>query len=184
MSDIINAMRTEHMNLLRLLHLLEKQMQAFSRGDKADFSLIMDLLDYLGNYFERLHHPKEDAMMDRLGERLPELASQLLQMKEEHEHLAGLLHRFSATMDDIVMGSDMMPRDSIAAMAVELVNLNREHIKHEEQLIFPKALASLREKDWQEIDAAAPDARDPLFGSEVQEQYQNLFRNLVNPAHG
>lgn len=183
MSDIIHAMRTEHMNLLRLLHLLEQQMQSFSRGDTADFELIGELLDYLGNYFERLHHPKEEAMMDRLGERVPELATQLAQMKDEHEHLAGLLHRFTATMDDIVMGSDLMSRDGVTTMAEELVNLNREHIKHEEQLVFPRALASLRERDWQEIESVAPEARDPLFGNEVQEQYQNLFRNLLNQPH-
>lgn len=182
MSDTIQTMRTEHMNLLRLLHLLEREMGVFARGDKADFELITDMLDYVGNYFERIHHPKEEAMVEHLRERAPDLEPQLTGMKQEHERLGELLHRFRATVDDIVMGSDMMPREAINDMATQLITLNREHIKHEEQFIFPRALAKLREKDWLLIAAGSPESTDPLFGAEVQDQYRDLLKRLLSPG--
>lgn len=175
-------MRTEHQNLLKLLHSLQTQMGVFAEGQKPNFDLVQDILDYITNFFERFHHGKEEIMLLKLQQRLPDLESGLSETRQEHEQLSKLTHELVATIDDIVVDSNLISRESVAKLATDFINSNREHIKHEEQFIFPLALNQLKEKDWRDIAASIPASDDPLFGKEVQQQYQTLYRTIIEQS--
>ncbi len=180
MADTITGMRTEHTNLLKLLYVLQRQAEIFASGAKPAFDLMQDILDYLTNYFERVHHSKEEAMMSRLATLTSDAAQPVSRIRDEHEKISKLAHTLAGNLDNIIIGSDMTPRDTVVNMIMDFVNFNREHVRHEEQFVFPLAMQHLRESDWQEIEKSVPADDDPLFGEEVKSQYQNLYRSIVD----
>jgi len=179
MTDTITGMRTEHTNLLKLLYVLQRQMEIFAAGANPGFDLMQDILDYNTNYFERVHHSKEETMMAHLARQAHELQPDIARIHEEHEQISQLTHKLTGTLDDIIIGSSMTPRESVVNMIQEFINLNREHIRHEEQVIFPAAIKNLKDKHWQEIEESVPADDDPLFGKEVKDQYQNLYQSIM-----
>ncbi len=184
MADTITGMRTEHTNLLKLLYVLQRQVEIFAAGANPGFDIMQEILDYNSNFFERVHHSKEESMMAHLGQHLADLDQEIARIRAEHEKISQLTHTLTGTLDDIIIGASMTPRESVVNMIMEYVNLNREHIRHEEQAIFPLALKHLKEQDWLDIEEAVPADDDPLFGKEVKDQYQNLYRSIMDANTG
>ena len=55
-------------------------------------------------------------------------------------------------------------------------------MRTEEDKLIPLARDHLTEEDWKEIDAAFTGHSDPLFGATVKDEYEKLFRQIVNLA--
>ena len=51
----------EHVNFARLLNVLEQQLQAFHQDEHPDYALMLDICDYLQNFPDVYHHPREDV---------------------------------------------------------------------------------------------------------------------------
>jgi hypothetical protein len=49
----------------------------------------------------------------------------------------------------------------------------------EEEQVFPLAESRLTAADWQEIDTAFADHRDPLIGVDAKREYEDLLRRIV-----
>ena len=56
----------------------------------------------------------------------------------------------------------------------------RDHAHMEEREILPRAREVLTESDWEEIDAAFGENRDPMFGDQWSDEFSTLFNKLVN----
>ena len=50
----------------------------------------------------------------------------------------------------------------------------------EEDEILPRAREALKAADWEAIDAAFGENRDPMFGAEWENEFSALFKKLVN----
>ena len=77
MSAIIEQLNQEHANMSRILDLLEHEIEAFGRGEVADFHLVQEIMDYCLDYPEACHHPKEDAIYAVMIDRRPNLADEI-----------------------------------------------------------------------------------------------------------
>ena len=71
MSASIAFWRAEHTGFAHLLDLLEKKLVAFHTGERPDYDLMLDILQYLGHFPDRYHHPREDIAFDCLVKREP-----------------------------------------------------------------------------------------------------------------
>jgi hemerythrin-like domain-containing protein len=58
----------------------------------------------------------------------------------------------------------------------------RDHMRKEEELLFPLALELLTEGDWAAIDRAFEANRDPLAGSRDTRNFDKLFERIVELA--
>ena len=72
MPDTLFLLRLEHGNLSKLLGLIENQVAAADAGMPMDEQLLSLASEYFYDYPDRCHHPKEDLVYRRLGERDPE----------------------------------------------------------------------------------------------------------------
>jgi hemerythrin-like domain-containing protein len=79
--DPVKAWHGEHQYFRRLLTLLQKQLDVFHGGESPNYELMMDIVSYLREYSDRLHHPREDVAFERLAQRAPELALPLARLK-------------------------------------------------------------------------------------------------------
>jgi len=177
MSRVMEQLRADHVNMARLLSLFDLQIRVFDQAGAPDFELMTDILDYALNYPELCHHPKEDLVYRRLMERDPASSAVVLDLLEEHRKLTLLTKELDDLLARIALDGEL-PRERLGALGREYVAVNRRHIEREETIVFPLAEKALRDQDWDEIQAVLS-GDDPLFGTEVADQYLALYQSIV-----
>lgn len=181
-----SIIRNEHRSLTAVLRSLQRLAHDAARGDvEPDFDLLAIILDYIEVFPDRLHHPKEDehlfrALRQRLGgaggasEALDELAA-------EHHRTDELTRGLRRHLLRARVGG-RAARALLAAAVDEYADFHWKHMRKEEDVVMPLAEALLTEADWQAIDAAFLAHDDPLFGPEPRQEFERLFRLILNRA--
>jgi len=175
MAETIALWHAEHVNFSRLLDLLEAQVASFHEGESPDYDLLLDIVEYLREYPDHYHHPREDVAFARLIEHDPKLRLPINRLLQEHRVIAAAGHELQTRLNEIVDGA-MVPRASVEAAAVTYLAYYRHHLATEEREILPRAAALLTPQDWAAVDSAAPVGPDPLFGAAPEERYRALYR--------
>ncbi len=170
MSKIMDLLHDEHVGVAMLMKILDQQVEAFADGDPPDYELMHEVMDYMVNYPDRYHHPKEDLVFARLQARDPSLGPAVLDLKEEH----GLLHDKGKKLLenlDLIANDFMVSRETTVSMSSEYERLLMRHMTREETMVFPSARKKLLADDWAELDEIAESQHDPVFGEVVETEY-------------
>lgn len=181
MAEALTVWHTEHLNFAQLLDILEEQLSAFRRGEDPDYALMGNILYYMRNFSDRVHHPREDVAYARLAERDPGTQLVVNRLLQEHRVIAtageDLLNRLNEAA-----GDEVISRASLEAAAATYLVYYRHHISTEERDVMHRAAQVLTEQDWAEVDATVPTRPDPLFGADVLERFETLRRQIVQEA--
>ena len=147
-----------------------------------DFRLLEAMLDYIADFSERFHHPKEDAyLFARLGARNPGAVALIDRLQREHQSGAAKLSALRQALARYrEAGSSAFP--VFAAQVAQYAAFHWDHMRVEEDELLPLARVHLTDADWATVDAAFLGHTDPLFGAERTEAYQDLFDRIVNLA--
>jgi hemerythrin-like domain-containing protein len=155
MTDPVDLWHEEHAYFNRLLEQLRRELDVFHRGERPNYELMQDIVRYLREYGDAVHHPREDAAFERLARRLPELELTLVRLHQEHRVIAHAGETLQRHIDAILEGA-LEPRGELeAALATYLVYYGN-HIAREEEEILGRAAGELDAADWQAVKAAAP----------------------------
>jgi hemerythrin-like domain-containing protein len=177
MADPLAVWHAEHINFARLLDLLEEQVGAFHRGESVNYSLMSDILYYMRNFSDRVHHPREDVAYARLVDRDPDIGLVVNRLVQEHRVIATageeLLNRVNEAAGDV-----LTPRAVLEAATATYLVYYRHHIFAEERDVMPRAAQMLTEQDWAAVAATVPASPDPLFGDSVLERFGALRRHI------
>jgi hemerythrin-like domain-containing protein len=179
--DPVKAWRGEHDYFRRLLALLEKQLDVFHGGERPNYELMLDIVSYLREYSDKVHHPREDAAFTRLAQKAPELALPLERLKQEHRVIANAGEALRELLTEI-LGDAVIPRAEVEMAAATYLVYYSNHIAKEEEEVIAHAARVLRPEDWAAVQAAAPSVRDPLFGDEPEERFRSLRRQIALEA--
>ncbi|MFQ5763893.1 MAG: hemerythrin domain-containing protein [Rhodospirillales bacterium] len=179
MPKILDELREDHKNLVRLFDLLGRELKVFKDGGQPDYGLVEHILDYCLNYPDLCHHPKEDLIFEKLQARDPAAAGVIGNLHQEHERLSKLTWRFAAAVGN-VLEDEHLPREWFLDVANDFLNFSRNHMQMEEVLFFPAARKNLTADDWAALDAAAEKVPDPLFGDDRSEKYRDLYREIMD----
>ena len=177
MSDALDLLRLEHSNIDRLLTLIERELDRFAAGERADYELLDLLLDYFRMFPDTYHHPKEDAILEKLRVRDLTAALSFETLDSEHKLMADETSRFADAIR-MVESEAQVSRDSLLETGRAFVGLYRRHMAFEEEAFFPAAQQALSASDWQEIDDRLNQPDDPLFGAAAVEAFRRL-RDLL-----
>jgi hemerythrin-like domain-containing protein len=179
----LDVIHNEHQALaamLRSMHLLVAQAQR--EGHDPDFSVLRAMLFYVDEFPERLHHPKESALLfPALRQRCPELRGTLDRLEADHGHgevaIRALAHALLAWE---VLGA---PRRQPFVDALDrYIDGYLSHMAAEEQEVLPAAKRHLTDADWAALDAAFAANRDPLTGHPAEATFQPLFQKILRTA--
>lgn len=181
MTDILSLLRDEHGNMTKLLAVLRHQIEAFKAGKTPDYQLLQSILEYSLEYSNLYHHPKEDLVFARLRERIPAMINTVNDLEEEHRKLAARTRQFAEAINNICAGAEV-PRERIMQMAEDFLNASENHMKMEDETIFPIAEKYLKEEDWVAIAEEAADREDPLFGPQVESMYRPLHEEIARES--
>ncbi len=178
MAHIIQQLQKDHLNVARLLDLLEAQIGTLNHGGTPDYLLMFDVMCYMRHYPDLFHHPKEDLVFEKLKERDANACPIVDNLMEEHKALAEKGVQFFESLQTIVSES-MVPRETLESQGRGYIAFLRSHMDKEEDQAFPLASKVLREEDWAEIDTAMESKADPVFGKVVGGKYRALYDFLT-----
>lgn len=172
---ILDKLKRDHVNLVRLLDLLTKELDALCAGEESNFDLKIELLDYIEHYAEQVHHPTEDLLYQAVLPHIDGKNTLLQRLNREHGELVGMARRFRETLEGIVQG-EVLSREEVETRGREFVALQRQHMKLEDDEVFPLLEDHLTEDQWERLDAKVPKEEDPVFTW----QNYNRFRSLID----
>lgn len=183
MVDQITQWHIEHVQFSRLLDVLEAQVAAFHGGGRPNFGLMYDIVVYLRDYGDRVHHRREDAAFACLVERDPALRLPINRLLQEHCVIAAAGEDLVAQLE-IVRLDAVVLRPAIEAAAAQYLAPYRHHLATEEREILPRAQRLLSAQDWSLVAASVPTPADPLFGDPPSAACSELRDALAKRARG
>jgi len=176
----INIIKSEHQNLAAVLYSMERLVADIEAGKQPDFVVFHGLFTYLDRFLDRYHHPKENEFLfPRLLQRAPDCAALVQQLGQQHRDGA----RMFVDMLKALSAFEFCGASEIAGFSAAVrayCHFEREHAVLEEREVLPRAQQFLNAADWDEIDAAFGENRDPMFGDKWNDEFSALFGKLVN----
>ena len=175
----IAIIEDEHRAITAVIEGLRHVVAEIVAGRMApDHKLLGALFHYIGEFPERLHHPKEDAyLFARLRERRPDAAPMLAGLEREHaigrERFVELKAAWERFRDDPAKLPDFADR------VERYAHFHWLHMRKEEDDVLPLARNALTAEDWAAIDAAFASNDDPIVGVPASKAFRELFRRLV-----
>ncbi|KAB2967692.1 ATP-binding cassette domain-containing protein [Zoogloea sp.] len=176
--EALRVITEEHQNLWRIAITLDLMADELDAGSTAEPAFYSSVFDYLEQFVDRVHHPKEDDFLfPVLRQRSTEAAAVLDRLQAEHRHgharLDALRQALAASAVDAAGR-----RDFAAALRGYTQGL-KGHIRSEETDVIPLARQVLTGDDWAAIDRAFLDNKDPAFGGDARAEFRELFHRIA-----
>jgi len=169
----------DHSNMWRLATTIDHVAEDMEGGAQVEVEFFNSALDYIEQFVDRSHHPKEDDFLFRLLRLRSTEAASILDTLQQ-EHLEGPQNIFKLRDQLQQAGSGTLaPKHLAAALKVYTTNL-KNHIRTEENMVMPLARKALNPEDWAEIDRAFLDNNDPLFGEKSKAEFRELFHRVAS----
>lgn len=180
MTRVCAIIKDEHRAIAVVSYGMRMLAGALREGEPADVSLLESMLNYLGEFPAKLHHPKEDAYLFAALQRRtsaldPTIADLQRQHRESDGHLSGVREALARYVSAPESEADAF---SFVIDAFAMGQL--KHIAIEEQEIIPGARAHLQEEDWKELSAAFGRNGDPRFNKGEREFYRRIYSRIAN----
>ena len=175
---ILSKLHQDHINLNRLLEMLTHKVERLREGSHPDFSLMADVVGYVGTYADEYHHPQEDIMYEHFRGRDSELDKGFDQCEAEHLKLRQLSQALVESIDSVLHDA-VIPMDRFTDQLDAFVRAECEHLDFEEQKLFPGIRELAGDPDWALLDEKIPLPDDPLFGEKQASEYRDLYRALM-----
>ena len=179
----LDVIQDEHRALSAMLRSMSLLVtQAKREGHPPDFAVLRAMLFYVDEFPERLHHPKESALLfPRLRQHCPALAGTLDRLDAEHARGEAAVRQLAhALLAYEVLGA---ARQTDFEQAMErYINGYLHHMAVEEAEVLPAARRTLADADWAVLDSAFATNRDPLTGHAADEVFKPLFRKILMTA--
>lgn len=177
----------EHLALGAVLYSLRAHARRMRHDNgiddaRPDVRLLHAMLDYIVEYPERWHHPKESRLLfPILLQRHPQAGKLVAELEAEHERGARLIDALEATLARVEEG-EAPARDLFIDAVEQYADFQWMHIRKEEDQLLPLAGRVLIEQDWQRIARAFEENDNPLFGIKPRDEAERLYRAILNLA--
>ena len=182
MHRILEQLHRDHLRLTQLLDLMERQLDLFHEGEEPEFELLIDMLDYLENYADCVHHRAEDFIFDAYGADHPEHRAVIDELESQHHTLSEMTRKFRHALEGIMQGA-VQRRDEVERLGRDYLSLQRQHLETEEQGLFPALEGAISDRLLDDLESKLPDRGDPLFDERVKDHYRMLYRYLSKTGH-
>ncbi len=178
MSDIMTALHQDHIHFSRLLSLLREDLEQLHAEERPDYQMMLDMVDYLANYADLYHHPKEDILYQFHLSRSSQAQEPIIELMEQHQELKRMTTRLHDAIEGLLHDA-VLSKAQLMAQLREFIERQTAHLNAEEATVFPLLEQGFSEHDWQHIEACLPIQSDPLFGREAEQQYQALYERIT-----
>lgn len=175
--DFLRTLQEEHRYFQSLIDIAIEQHKLLEEDGNVDLDILQELLQYLTEYPEDYHHPREDMMFDRLREVDPGSSEHIDKLLQGHE----TIHDASNKLYFAVMranNGENIHRGKMARDLKHFIDGYEKHMHDEDGVVFVRALQALNDDDWEQLDEGLEHIDDPLFGTRVRRRYRRLANTL------
>jgi hemerythrin-like domain-containing protein len=179
----IQIIRDEHLAIAAVLYSLRYLARRIrDKQDQPDHRLLHAMLDYIVEYPDRWHHPKEsDYVFRAVRERNPKATDLVAELEAEHAEGDRLIEALKEKLIRLERG-EADARVLFARAVEQYAQFQWEHIRKEEDSLMPIAEKSLTADDWQRIAAAFRENDNPLFGIKPKDEAERLYQKILSLA--
>jgi hemerythrin-like domain-containing protein len=183
MAKALNIIRDEHRSIAAILHGMQHLVrQIRERKAKIDPKVFRAMLYYLDTFSERMHHPKEDRyLFDPLRRRGAGSDSLIAELEKDHAEGGNALRRVEQCLIRYEEGGEK-EFPEFAGEVERFVEGYWEHMRKEEEQVFPLAQKLFTNDDWDALDRAFMANVDPLAGDRNERDFRRLFSRIVSLA--
>jgi len=180
----LQIIRDEHSSLAAMLQSMRRLVDMGPEDEpERYFDVLRAMLFYIDEFPERLHHPKETALLfPQVAASAPDVQDTLERLNRDHEHS----QRAIRDLYHLLMAWELLGearRLAFNTAITQYVDAYLEHMRLEENVILPAAEKHFTEADWQALDTAFEQNCDPLSGKyPVDPAYDRLFTRIVMRA--
>ncbi len=140
MIDVTASMVEEHRLILRMIALLEKNIDRMQKGLFDDWGFFLDAVDFIRSYADRFHHAKEEDVLfaELVNNGMPAKRSPVEAMLIAHDQGRAYVAAMEAGAK-AVMAGDVEQVAAIYENARGYADLLRDHIDKENNILYPLA---------------------------------------------
>ncbi|MBW3697090.1 hemerythrin domain-containing protein [Vibrio sp. T187] len=174
---MIERIRREHGYMVRLLAILKQKLAQLNSEQSINYSLVKEVVSYLTNHSETVHHPKEDIIYHHYLKKYGDLKS-IDNLELEHQTLAEHTAQFLAVVEMILQDA-VVPQEVFIEKLERFIQLQKQHLELEERFVLPLIIESFTIEDWQEVESQWMQPEDdPVFGETIADQYKQLAQRV------
>lgn len=128
---MIERIRREHGYMVRLLAILRHKLNEIKEENAINYSLVSEIVDYLSNHSEKIHHPKEDILYHHFLKHYGKQQT-MENLEREHQELAEKTKEFSMLIEMILQDA-VVPQDIFIAQLEDFIESQKRHLELEEK---------------------------------------------------
>jgi len=177
--SILATLHQDHINMSKLLDLLEKNIEQIVAGERPDLRLMAEAIEYIGYYADLYHHPLEDILYEHFTNRDKALDQLLYSCRKEHRDLASCSQSALAPITLTLMDG-MLPMEQIIKVLEKFLKAERDHLNFEEGQVFPMIKALANDEDWKMLRKRCDSGLKSELGEFDMKQYRSLYAELSN----
>jgi len=177
MHEILKSLHEDHVNLMKLLTLVRREFREPTHDGDVDYNLILDVLDYIENYADAVHHACENQVYARLAQAYPDHAALVERLFSEHQQLQESTLSASSFLSN-ALNDVILDKRTVDESVEDYVAAQSEHMSAEEREIFPLVDSVFDPSDWKYVAGQIQTADDPLFGERIKDRYRSLYESL------
>ena len=175
--QLMTGLRGDHRNMAQLLDLLDAEIDRLTASGEPDYGLVRDIMLYISEYPDAVHHPKEDIVYRHIKSLRPEIHTELERVETDHQYIEESGLKLRNGIEAISIGANLN-RDELIDKFRHYTEQLREHMYWEETELFSLADELQHYGDWSEVVLKNNEISDPLFGSRVERKYRRLLARI------
>jgi len=178
---------SEHRLIEQVLDCLEEAAGRLEDGEDISPDIFIDAADFVAGFADGSHHRKEeDILFVAMTEKdLPADIGPVAVMLHEHEQGRRYTAAFRSAAEQMKAGDDASAASlDVVRNAFDYVNLLREHIVKEDNVLFPMADQIISGDSMQVVSREFEKILADDAGNGTRAKYEALVEKLQNALHG
>ena len=165
-NDFARNLLEDHAKFSRVLSMISRDARRLINEQEAVLPAFEEAVDYIVNFQNIHHHPREELMFEKLAESDPALRKTATKLAREH----GAVERIGKSIQALLQhaSSEVTSKESRLRLAEKLERFAKEmrsHIRQEEELLYSRVWDEFDASDWQKLIKSTPPT-DPLTASQ------------------
>lgn len=181
-NPVMDRLIAEHRALFALMRELERVAGRRGPLQAGDYCLMRDIVAYVHDYSDNVHHPTEDLVFARLLACRPAMEPTVRRLRGDHEAMAVETRTLLKRLDALATRRASGRHAAVLKACTDYAAHQRAHMQFENREFFPAAARWLSAADWRAVAANFLVAEDPLFGTVVSRKHRVLYEYLLDPG--
>jgi hemerythrin-like domain-containing protein len=179
--ELTQTLVDEHKLIKRMIDILENAVNKLKINKEISPEIFKQATEFIRNFADKFHHAKEEEILfkEMIKKGMPEKESPIDVMLIEHEQGREFVKGMIKATEELEKGNKQAIPD-IIKNAEGYIELLREHIEKEDEILYPLAEKTFDSKEKEEISHEFKQAEIEKGGEKTLKRYEDMVGSLEN----